>query len=211
MERTKSQKVETSKPRSRRFDVSAFRRFIGAASLVVLAVTACVGGCAAPQISHLQFGSRRIPGATRSAVFAAARQALVDNGYRLNRVDSESGVITTEPTVAKLDPQTAGGRAMLSSSGRGRRVVEIRLVEGPSGSNIHCRVAIQRLTTEAYHMFRHEAPGTYIPSETAIDLEAASTAEQNAVWKTIRRDKPAERQILDAIVARAGVAPASRR
>lgn len=166
-------------------------------------MTACVGGCAAPQISHLQFGSRRIPGATRSAVFATAQQVLVDLGYRLRRADPESGVITTEPTAVKLDTESVGGRATLSSSGRGRRIVEVRLVEGSSGANVHCRVAIQLLTTEAHRMFRHEAVGADIPNETAIDLEAASTAEQNAVWKTIRRDKPAERQILDAIVARA--------
>ena len=174
-------------------------------------MTACVVGCAAPQVSHLQFGFRRIPGATRSAVFAAAQHLLVDIGYRLDRADPESGVITTEPTVAKLDTERVGGRAMLSSSGRGRRIVEVRLVESSSGANVHCRVAIQLLTTEAHRMFRHEAAGADIPNETAIDLDAASTAEQNAVWKTVRRDKPAERQILDAIVARANVAPAFSR
>ena len=144
-------------------------------------------------------------------MFAAAQQALADIGYRIDRADRESGVITTEPTVANLDTEMAGGRAMLSSSGRGRRIVEVRLVEGPTGANVHCRVAIQLLTTEAHRMFRHEAVGADIPSETAIDLEAASTPEQNAVWKTVGRDKPAERQILDAIAARASVAPASSR
>lgn len=175
----------------------------GSASLVGLVMTACLGGCVSPRMSPLRFGSRHIPGAARSVVFAAARQALVDLGYRLNQVDSESGVITTEPTVAKLEAHIARDRPRLSSSERGRRVVEVRLVDDPFGANIRCRVAIQLLTTEAHRMFRHEAAGADIPRETAIDLEAASTAQQNAVWKTVRRDKSAERQILDAIVARA--------
>ena len=173
------------------------------ASMVGLAMTACVGSCAAPRTSQLPFGSMRIPGATHLATFGSAQQVLMAMGYRLDRADTESGVITTEPTDAKLDTRTIGDRSTVSSLRRGRRVVEVRIVEGPSGSNVHCRVAIQMLTTEAHRMFRHEAAGADIPHETAIDLEAAATAQQTAVWKTVRRDKPTERQILDTIVARA--------
>lgn len=181
-------------------------------SLAGFALAFLVGGCAAPQISPfqfaarpvLQFASRQVPGVNPSTLFTDAQQTLVGLGYRLDRVDAGAGVMTTQPTVAKLDARSEGTRVTLSSSRRGRRVVEVRVVEGASGVRVHCRVSIQLLNTEVYRMFRHEAAGADIPNETPIDLDAASTTKQSTVWETARRDRPAERQILDAIVRQAG-------
>ena len=176
---------------------------IASAYRVGLAMTACLAGCASPQISHLRFGSKRVPAMTRSAAFVAAQQVLVELGYRLSRVDAESGTIATEPTFplrAALAPDT---RSRLSSTRRERRFVELRIVDGAPGASLHCRVAIEQLTTEAHRMFRHESVGADIPNQTAIDLDAASTPEQAAVWKIVRRDRSAERQILNAVAARA--------
>ena len=173
-------------------------------SLAGFALTFLAGGCAASRVSPSQFASRQVPGASRSNLFTAARQTLVKLGYRLDQVDAIAGVITAEPTDAELQERTAQTRATLSTPGRERRVVDIRLIEGADGPRVHCRVSIQLLTTEAHRMFRHDRPGTDIPHETAIDLDAAANAAQNSVWKTVRRDKSAERQILDAIVRTAG-------
>lgn len=53
-------------------------------------------------------------------------------------------------------------------------------------------------------MFRHDHRVSDIPDDTPIDRDAATTTEQNTVWRTIRRDKAAERRILEAILDQAG-------
>jgi hypothetical protein len=54
-------------------------------------------------------------------------------------------------------------------------------------------------------MYAADRSGSDLPGQqTAIDRDAATTAEQNTVWRTLRRDTAAERQILDAILEHTG-------
>lgn len=132
-------------------------------------------------------------------MFASAQRALVDLGFRLDRVDLELGLITTRPSELRSGTLVPRDRSRLSSPGRLRRIAEVRIVPVSDGIDVFCSVAIQRLETEAHRMFRHETAASDVPHETAIDRGAGSTNEQNTVWHTIRRDKPAERKILNAI------------
>ena len=158
-----------------------------------------LAGCASPYVSPLRFGVRRIQGADRTAMFASAQRALVDLGFRLDRVDLELGLITTRPSELRSGTLVPRDRSRLSSPGRLRRIAELRVVAEAEGINVYCSVAIQRLETEAHRMFRHESAASDVPNETAIDRGAATTIEQNSVWQTIGRDESAERNILDAI------------
>lgn len=169
-----------------------------------IALAMLVGGCSTSQVSPVQFASRMVPGSEPSKLFASAKLALTNLGYRLDQVDINSGVITTEPTNIDRNVRSAQGRTTLSSAGQGRRFVEVRLVRGATGTRVHCRVRIQVLSTQAYRLFGREASGADVPNETPIDFDAASSVKQNTVWKTTQRDRSAERQILDAIVRQAG-------
>ena len=81
-----------------------------------------------------------------------------------------------------------------------RRIVEVRVADSGGAGKVFCRVLIQEQTTQAYRMFASDRSGSDAPGEyTPINRDAATTAEQNTVWRTVRRDKSAERQILDAI------------
>jgi hypothetical protein len=49
-------------------------------------------------------------------------------------------------------------------------------------------------------MFASDRSGSDTPGDyTAINRDAATTAEQNSVWRTLRRDRAAERNIIAEI------------
>lgn len=165
-------------------------------------------GCASTGLSPLQYGHRRIEAGDRSVVFDAARDVLIDQGYRLESADPVAGVIITQPAAVASGFRGEQGLSLLTgpgftSSRSMRRFAEVRLSQSITGINIYCKVALQRQATEALRMFQHDSTVSDIPSETAIEREGATTVEQNVFWQTVRRDKTAERRILEAIIKRA--------
>lgn len=158
------------------------------------------GGCASTGLSPLSYGVRRVEGGSQSALFDAARAALVDLGYQIDQADAAAAVITTRPTLAPR--RLSNARARISSGGQPRCVVEVRVGARAGAVNVYCKVAIQQQVTAAHRMFAYDRSGADDPGATPIDRDAATTAEQNTVWQTLRRDKAAERRILEAILSR---------
>ncbi len=163
-----------------------------------------VGGCASAGLSPLNYGVRHVQDGNRAAVFDAARTALNNLGYGIDKADQATGVINAQPL-----PATAAGRgtpvgSRLGSQTRRRLVAHVRLTQTAEVVNVYCKVVVQEQTTEAHRMFRHDHRISDIPDDTPIDREAATTTQQNTVWQTIRRDKAAERRILEAILTQAG-------
>ncbi len=79
-------------------------------------------------------------------------------------------------------------------------MVEVRVADSGGAARVFCRVLIQEQTTQGHRMFASDRSGSDTPGDyTAINRDAATTTEQNTVWRTLRRDKSAERQILDMI------------
>lgn len=64
----------------------------GARTLVLALLVACISGCAVRGPSEV-----RLDGSQYAAAFDAARRALVDSRFELDRVDARAGVITTQP------------------------------------------------------------------------------------------------------------------
>jgi hypothetical protein len=147
---------------------------------------------------------RHVEGGDRTVVFEAALKAVTGLGYGIDRVDRDAGIIITQPISEpyRSGLPRSGGR--LSSQGRLRRVVQIR-IDGRGGAvDVYCKVALEQQVTAAHRMFAYDRMGSDVPGETPIDREAATTTEQNTVWQTVRRDKAAERRILEAVLERAG-------
>jgi hypothetical protein len=172
---------------------SPTRRAWTLASLLLLS------SCAAPAPTPMDYSVGQGQPGDRTALLDTAEAALIGLGYRIERRDAGEGVLTTQPVEAQagLDPMRP---ASLSSRGKTRRMVEVRVADSGGATKVFCRVLIQEQTTQAHRMFAADRSGSDTPGDyTAINRDAATTTEQNTVWRTLRRDRSAERQILDAI------------
>lgn len=176
-------------------------RFIGVSVL---------GGCASQGPSAAGFTIRQIEGADRAVAFRAGERALLDLGYRIEEGDESVGILTTQPIFSDAPNNAAPARFHLSSKSRFRRIVHLRLASSADAVSVACKVVVQRRTTEVHRMFAHDRGGYDAPAETPIDRDAATTGRQNDVWQIVRRDKPAERAILAAVLEQAAATPASK-
>ncbi len=164
-----------------------------------------LSGCASTGLSPLSYGVRRVEGGNDVTLFNAARAVLADLGYQIDRADAIAGVITTRPVLQSWRSSDAPAR--ISSGGQWRHVVEVQLDERAEAVNVYCKVSIQQQVTAAHRMFAYDRSGSDLPGDTPIERDAATTEEQNTVWQTVRRDKAAERRILEAILERAQPRP----
>ncbi len=133
----------------------------------------------------------------------------MDLGHAIDLRDATEGLLRTVPEESADGGERRDGSPRLSRGRLMRRVTEVRVLRGAGDSNLLCRVMIQEQATGAYRMHAQATRGSDVPNETAIDREAATTAEQNAVWQTVRRDRAAESAVLAAILERAGITPES--
>lgn len=163
-----------------------------------------LGACAAPGPSPLNFCVTHMQDADRSAVFQAAEDALLGFGYRIDRREPAAGLLTTYPVEGAVRDESARGRTRLGTPRPMRRIAKVRIEERTGEVTVYCKVAVQEQTTEAYRMREYDLRTSDTPGYTPIDRDAATTKAQNTVWRTIRRDKRAERQILTAIEQRTG-------
>ncbi len=166
-----------------------------------------LGGCASAGPSPLGYGIRHIQGIDRATALRIAQDSLVELGYKLDRVDSDTGLIITRPIPTTASIERVKSSVRLSTRNRLRRVAQVRLAHSGDVATFYCRVGIQQQTAEAHRMFRRDRTISDSPGQTPIEREAATTEEQNTVWRTIHRDKAAERRILKAIVEHSGSAP----
>ncbi len=160
--------------------------------------------CAAPSPTPMDYTVRHVQERERSAALDAAEAALIDLGYQIERRDPAEGVITTQPVEAQAGLDSTRP-VRLSSRGKTRRTVEIRIQNDGDATKVYCKVLIQEQTTQAHRMFSSDRSGSDTPGDyTPINRDAATTTEQNTVWRTVRRDKFAERNILNAITEHTG-------
>ena len=167
--------------------------------IAVAVSSALAGACASSRPRTVNAALRRFEGVDQPAVFAAAATALADMGYDLDQQDEATGVLTTRPI---LDlPQDHRGRrpARLSSTGQTRRIAKVCVGQTAETINVYCRVLVQEQTTQAHRFLAGDSEGIDTPTATAIERDAATTRQQNTVWRTIRRDKAAERRILSVV------------
>jgi len=153
-------------------------------------------GCAASRPTPADYGARFVAQKDRAAVLDAAEAGLVDAGFKIDRRDAATGGVLSQPIEGpRIDDRGSSRR-------RTRRIAEVRLDERGEAFKVYCKVEVQDLVTQGYGMFSQEKTVSDSPGEyTAINRDAATTTEQNTVWRTMRRDKPTERRILDYIVA----------
>jgi hypothetical protein len=165
-------------------------------------------GCAAPGPTALTHSVRSVRPDERATLWTSAQAALMAEGFTLDRVDQNDGIITARPMEVSAHQEIARGPARLGRQNPIRRVAEVRLSPTADGLGVYCRVSIQEQATEAYRLLAAGAAGSDVPDQTAIERGAGATPEQDSVWQTVRRDKMAEQRILEAILGRGVSAPA---
>lgn len=89
-------------------------------------------------------------------------------------------------------------------------MVQVRVEDAETGVRIFCKVTVQTQSTQSYRLLSGERSGDDRAETTPIDRDAATTAEQNSVWQTVRRDKPTEHLVLAAILRALGEEPDPR-
>ena len=129
---------------------------------------------------------------------------MVELGYRIDQRDPSAGVMTTHPLVDTTRDESTDRRTRLGRARPTRRVAQIRIEERSGELAVYCKVVVQEQATEVYRLREYDLKASTSPGETPIDREAATTRAQNTVWRTVRRDKGEERQILTAILERSG-------
>lgn len=152
-------------------------------------------GCASRASRPVNYAVREAPSGDRGASLDAAEAALVSLGYTVARRDTAGGILVTQPVAI----EGAGERTVRADNPL-RKVAEVRLTGSDASPKIQCKVIVQEQSTESYRLLAFERGGDDLPGhQTAIDRDAATTAEQNTAWRTVRRDKAAEREILDRL------------
>lgn len=164
-------------------------------ALLLLLTCVCGLGCASRDMPPMDFSVRMLSDAERGQTIDRAEAVLKSLGYSIARRDTARGVVVSEPIAL----EAAGERSVRADNAK-RKIAEVRFAETADSKSVYCKVIIQEQSYENYRLLAYERGGDDLPGhQTAIDRDAATTAEQNTVWRTIRRDRVAERQILDHI------------
>ncbi len=175
---------------------------------VAVPVLAC-GGCASPAPTGRSHTLLREAAVTPAAAFAAARQAVGER-FRIRLSDPAAGLVRSEPVMAEAPPAPGRIDTTLGKPRLVRKTVEVRIEPEGDAVTIGCKVIVEENQAGAHRVFAEEHAISDVPSETPADRGAASTPEQEAVWRVTGRDRELERQLCRAIselLARGGESP----
>jgi hypothetical protein len=155
-------------------------------------------GCPEERATPLTYNVLRLSGAPEEAVFDAATRVLAEH-FSIARADRTAGLVegVPEETVGS----SRGGRLgdVVVGPRRERRVAEVRVEKAGGLVKVYCKVQVQEYDTQAHQMFDREHARDDLPGSTPADRDAATTTEQNAVWRNRQRDRDMESEILRAI------------
>jgi hypothetical protein len=170
--------------------------------LLALVLMAMATGCAESPLTDIIVGQPRM-GKTRSlghaeyaVAFAQGRQVM-QQYFQLDRADPDKGVITTKPKPIGERP----ARLLGKSSARKRATMTL-LREGPE---IVAYVSVpieQRSTTETFPKMPQNEPYSSVPNQSPAYEEAATTPQQNELWRINSYDHRLEESILDDLYKR---------
>lgn len=165
-------------------------------TIVPLVLLVALTACSRRETQTFNYTVRPAPSANRNATLDTAEAVLVSMGYAIAKRDDQRGILTTEPIRAEREIERS-----IRADNPHRKFVEVRVTGPETEPKVQCKVVVQEQSDESFRMFVVDQRGDDVPGHnTAIDRDAATTAEQNAVWRTVLRDKSAEREILNRIL-----------
>ena len=162
--------------------------------LAALIVTGC--GNSAP--SARAFSQLRLPQTSRDTAYELLAETLAAR-YPIASADRGAGAINTEPVETREANNQGRVGDLMGVRRRIRRTVNGRVTGNDTSAEVWCKVVVERYDPNASALFRNEMRMVDAPINTAADNEAATTTEQNEVWRTVRRDKRLERELLGLV------------
>jgi hypothetical protein len=166
--------------------------------VVVLAAALWAGCSETARVSVQQ--QRVIQGADPDAVLDAATVVLQREFGRV-KVDRAARHITTAPVEFATERESGTARDLYRGRSTMRRVAQFDVGRNGGQTVARLRVDVERRDTERQAMMQprpnrlSDNPG----QETPIDVDAATSAQQNTVWTLVRRDRTLERALLDEL------------
>ena len=155
-------------------------------------------GCQAPAPTPRAFSHVRLPGVSRATAFDAMQAAMRER-YQLATVDADAGVIRSTPTETRESNDQGRVGDFLGAKRRMRRVATSQVTGTDTSAEVWCKIVIQQQDTQAARLFDSDMRLNDAPTATAADRDAATTREQNEIWRTTSRDRRGERELLRAV------------
>ncbi|MEL6499088.1 MAG: hypothetical protein AAF937_02340 [Planctomycetota bacterium] len=169
------------------------------ARLIVLAGCLLLGGCYAVPNNA---GTASVAPGAYPAAFDAAREALVDLGFTLNRIDARAGIVTTEPLSAR-------GLAAPWERQQASRAGEIADTVHPQSRSVR----VEFVPIDTINALPSDASRNQITSASTSTLSELDTAEPLAARVTVlieRTYRPGLRpQVADVVRSRRATDPRS--
>lgn len=145
------------------------------------------------------------------SAFATSREVLSQH-FSVLPSDPGSGVLTCRPKPVEAETPDASGRVDVSrgllgltSAGR-RQTATLRLLREGKLIVAHLAVTIEQRGDPVYRgMPQPDQEYSSVPNLSPAEETAATTPDQNDVWRPVGRDEALERTILDDI--RSALAP----
>ncbi len=167
---------------------------------MVLASLGGLAGCADNAAFRDQPEQRVIQAAAPGEVLSAAR-ALLAREFGRVRVDRDGRRLVGGPAEYVTDRDSGSARDLVRGESTMRRTATCDVGQRAGATVVSLRIEIERRDTarqvvaqpRSYRL--SDSPG----EESALSRDAATTAEQNAVWTRIRRDRRLERALLDEL------------
>lgn len=172
------------------------------AVLLVVVTAGLLSGCASPE-AEVRARARFLPGTRPDEVFEAAR-AMLRREFESVRADREAGRIEAGPVIFTTTHESGTVRDLYGGASRMRRRAMMWVLPRDGGTLTRLRVVIEREDTRRTQAVPRQGYrlADWPAAQTAIDRDAATSAEQNAVWSFVRRDLRTERRLLDALASR---------
>lgn len=156
-------------------------------------------GCQSPDAAMSGYNARHLASVETAQVFTVTRHVLEGYGFAIRRADIDRGWMVTQPARAH-ELEAAAIRDILGREADERRVVTMRVLPESAGATVYCKVEVQQPYSDEFSLYSDAHKPSDTLSDTPIDRDAATTDEQNTVWRTRRRDRDLERSLLDAVV-----------
>lgn len=165
-------------------------------AIVMIAIT--VAGCESTGPSSKNFSYVRLPGVDREVAFGAATQAMRED-HTIARIDRDHWMIQSVPEETEEETTTPRVGDLVGVPRNVRRVATAYVTGTDEATEAWCKIVIERNESREHNLFKNDMQHDDTASATPADREAATTTEQNSVWRMIRRDKRAEREFLNTV------------
>lgn len=167
-------------------------------SIAIALLAIAVTGCESTGPSSKNFSYVRLPGVDKESAFTAATKAMRE-GHDIARIDRDQWMIQSVPEETEEEATTPRVGDLVGVPRNVRRVATAYVTGTTGATEAWCKIVIERNESREHNLFKNDMQQDDTASATPAERDAATTTEQNSVWRMLRRDKRAEREFLNTV------------